>query len=121
MTGVEKQRLYEELQGIRHELKTLLDRIESVASHLEGQSQRTYILPVELEADVTGGYVVTSGVLSGLVTEGEDRGEALRNAREAAEGLLEVMLEDGDGLPSELAGYQPGDELTIIVSAFEPA
>jgi hypothetical protein len=31
------------------------------------------------------------------------------------------MLEDGDGLPSELAGYQPGDELTIIVSAFEPA
>jgi len=121
MLEVETQRLYEELQGIRHELKTLLDRVEAVAYRFERRGQRTYILPVMLEADETGGFVITSALLPGLVTEGDDREEALLNAREAAEGLLEVMLEDSDSLPSELNGYQPGDELVVIVGAFEMA
>lgn len=121
MLELETQRLYEELQGIRHELKTLLDRLESVAYRLERRGQRTYILPVMLEDDETGGYVITSALLPGLVTEGDNREKALLNAKEAAEGLLEVMLEDGDQLPSELNGYQPGDELVIVGGALEMA
>jgi predicted RNase H-like HicB family nuclease len=54
------------------------------------------------------------------VTEGDTRQEALSHAKEAAEGLLEVMLEDNDELPDELHGYQPGDTLTVVITAPEP-
>ena len=72
------------------------------------------VLPVLLEPDETGGYVVTSTLLPGLVTEGDTRQEALLHAMEAAEGLLEVMLEDGDEVPAELLGYQPGDLVVLM-------
>jgi predicted RNase H-like HicB family nuclease len=112
--------LYEDLQAVRQELKVLRERVEQLETYLGEKSQRTYVLPVLLEPDETGGYVVTSPFLPGLVTEGDTRQEALSHAKEAAEGLLEVMLEDNDELPDELHGYQPGDTLTVVITAPEP-
>lgn len=77
--------------------------------------QPIYYLPVFLEPDGIGGYVVTSPLLPGLVTEGENLSEAIQHAKDAAETLLTVMLEDGDPLPAELSHYQPGDKLFIVV------
>ncbi|HEX6385190.1 MAG TPA: type II toxin-antitoxin system HicB family antitoxin [Anaerolineae bacterium] len=111
---------YEDLHAVRDELKVLRERIEQLETRLGEKGQRTYVLPILLEPDETGGYVVTSTLLPGLVTEGDTRQEAMLHAREAAEGLLEVMLEDGDDLPAELLGYQPGDPLTIVIAAPEP-
>jgi len=113
--------LYEDLQTVRRELKILRERVEQLESRYDERGQRAYILPVLLESDETGGYVVTSTLLPGLVTEGDTYQQALLHAKEAAEGLLEVMLEDGDEVPAELLGYQPGDPLTIIAAAPEPA
>lgn len=113
--------LYEDLQTVRQELKVLRERVELLESRYGERGQRAYILPVLLEPDETEGYVVTNTLLPGLVTEGDTYHETLLHAKEAAEGLLEVMLEDGDELPAELLGYQPGDLLTIIVAAPEPA
>ncbi len=44
-----------------------------------------------------GGFTVTCPALPGLVTYGETLEEARQMARDAMEGLIEVMLEKGDG------------------------
>lgn len=77
--------------------------------------QSSYTLPLFLEPDGTGGYVVTSPLLPGLVTEGDNHSEAIQHAKDAAESLLAAMLEDGDPLPVELSRYLLGDELAILV------
>lgn len=46
-----------------------------------------------------GGYTVTCPALAGLVTYGETLDEARRMARDAMEGLIEVMLEKGEAIP----------------------
>src|ERR1700736_5508821 len=46
-----------------------------------------------------GGYTVTCPALPGLVTYGETIEEARDMARDAMEGLIEVMLEKGEALP----------------------
>lgn len=110
------EKVYEELQGIRRELIALRGQVQSLAARLgdKAETRPSYRLAVVLEPDEGGGYVVTSTVLPELVTEGDDREEALRNAKEAAEDLLEVMLEDRDELPADLQGYRPGDPLEIV-------
>ena len=46
-----------------------------------------------------GGYTVTCPALPGLVTHGNTFEEAQQMARNAMEGLIEVMVENGEPLP----------------------
>jgi predicted RNase H-like HicB family nuclease len=46
-----------------------------------------------------GGYTVTCPALPGLVTYGETLEEARQMARDAMEGLIDVMLEKGEAIP----------------------
>ena len=58
---------------------------------------RTYTFVFNPEPE--GGYTVTCPALPGLVTYGETIEEARRMARDAMEGLIEVMLEMGEAIP----------------------
>jgi antitoxin HicB len=58
---------------------------------------RTYIFAFDPEPE--GGFTVTCPALPGLVTYGETLEEARDMARDAMEGLLEVMLEQGERIP----------------------
>jgi antitoxin HicB len=55
---------------------------------------RTYTFVLNPEPE--GGFTVTCPALPGLVTYGETMDEARHMARDAMEGLLEVMLEQGE-------------------------
>src|SRR5438105_15954340 len=58
---------------------------------------RTYTFVFNPEPE--GGYAVTCPALPGLVTYGETIEDARRMARDAMEGLIEVMLEMGEAIP----------------------
>lgn len=58
---------------------------------------RTYTFVFAPEPE--GGYTVTCPALRGLVTYGESLDEAREMARDAMEGLVEVMLEQGEPVP----------------------
>ncbi len=64
---------------------------------------RIYNYTVVITPDVTGGYVVTCPALPGLVTQGETLEEARANAMEAIDLYLEVLLEDGEPIPQDVA------------------
>jgi predicted RNase H-like HicB family nuclease len=58
---------------------------------------RTYTFVFNPEPE--GGYTVTCPALPGLVTYGETMDEARSMARDAMEGLIQVMLEQGETVP----------------------
>jgi len=58
---------------------------------------RTYTFVFNPEPE--GGYTVTCPALPGLATYGETLQEARDMARDATEGLIEVMLEQGETVP----------------------
>jgi predicted RNase H-like HicB family nuclease len=58
---------------------------------------RTYTFV--FDPDPEGGFVVTCPALPGLVTHGETLDEARAMARDAMEGYIEVLVEDGEPLP----------------------
>ena len=58
---------------------------------------RTYTFVFNPEPE--GGYTVTCPALPGLVTYGVSLDEARAMARDAMEGLIEVMLENGETVP----------------------
>jgi predicted RNase H-like HicB family nuclease len=58
---------------------------------------RTYTFVFNPESE--GGFTVTCPALPGLVTYGETMEEARNMARDAMEGLIEVMLENAEMLP----------------------
>lgn len=58
---------------------------------------RTYTFVFNPEPE--GGFTVTCPALPGLVTYGETMDEARQMAREAMEGLIEVMREHGEAVP----------------------
>jgi antitoxin HicB len=58
---------------------------------------RTYTFVFNPEPE--GGYTVTCPALPGLVTYGKTIDEALAMARDAMEGLIEIMLEKAEALP----------------------
>ncbi len=72
-------------------------------------------LPVTLEPAEEGGYIVTSPVLEGLITEGDTLIEALIHAQEAACGLIEVMHEKGLPLPEEWRDIDPTQPFGVEV------
>ena len=67
---------------------------------------RTYIFAFDPEPE--GGYTVTCPALPGLVTYGETLQEAREMARDAMEGLIEVMLEQGESIPESDIPDSPG-------------
>jgi len=58
---------------------------------------RTYTFV--FDSDPEGGFVVTCPALPGLVTHGAPLEEARTMARDAMEGFIEVLVEDGESIP----------------------
>ena len=52
-----------------------------------------YKLPLVLEPQPEGGYVVTCPILPELITEGEDVQDALHNANDALTAIVEAWQE----------------------------
>src|SRR5947208_13668235 len=67
-----------------------------IAKAVEGMT-KTYAFVFSPEPE--GGYTVTCPALPGLVTYGETLPKARDMARDAMEGLIEVMLEKGETVP----------------------
>lgn len=61
-----------------------------------------YELPLILEPQPEGGYVVTCPLFPELVTEGETVGDAIPNANDALEALIEGFETLGRPLPGTL-------------------
>ena len=61
-----------------------------------------YKLPLVLQPQPEGGYVVTCPLLPELITEGESVEQALQNAKDALEALVEAYKHLGKPLPSVL-------------------
>jgi antitoxin HicB len=67
---------------------------------------RTYTFV--FDPDPEGGFVVTCPALPGLVTHGSTVEEAREMARDAMEGYIETLLEDGEPVPeSDMAEAAP--------------
>jgi antitoxin HicB len=61
-----------------------------------------YRIPLTLEPQPEGGFVVTSSALPELITEGDTVDEALANARDAFNVFLEIYEDNGKPLPPNL-------------------
>ena len=57
---------------------------------------------INLHPQPEGGYTVLVPALPEVVTEGDTREEAMANAREAIELILEVYREDGRDIPDDV-------------------
>jgi len=76
---------------------------------------KLFKLPLVLEPQPEGGYVVTCPLLPELVTEGDTVREALENAGDALEAVVEAFEELGRPLPpvlqpakkTPLSGWRP--------------
>ena len=71
-----------------------------------------YKLPLVLEPQPEGGYVVTCPLLPELITEGEDVQDALHNANDALAAIIEAFKDLKKPLPSVL---QPAQENTPLL------
>lgn len=69
--------------------------------------RKMYKLPLVLDPQPEGGYVVTCPFLPELITEGDTVPEALNNANDALSAIIEAMKELGCPLPPVL---QPAKE-----------
>jgi predicted RNase H-like HicB family nuclease len=58
---------------------------------------------VILEPNKSGGYTVTVPILSGCISEGDTKDEALVNVTEAIQLYIESLLADGEPVPCEKA------------------
>ena len=75
-------------------------------------------VPLILDPQPEGGYTVTSPLLRGLVTEGDTIAEALHNAQDAFQAVLEIYEELGHALPPELfVEYDAEEPLQIEILA----
>ena len=66
-----------------------------------------YKLPLVLEPQPEGGFLVTCPLLPELITEGETIQEALANANDALSAIIESMEEAGRPLPVVLRPSAP--------------
>ena len=57
---------------------------------------------VVLEPQVGGGFTVSVPALPEVVTEGDTQEEAMDNAREAIEAILEVYRDEGWDIPEDV-------------------
>ena len=72
---------------------------------------RIYKLPLVLDPQPEGGYVVTCPLLPELITEGDNIQDALQNANDALAAIVEALIELKQPLPSAL---QPAQENTPL-------
>ncbi|MEW6286340.1 MAG: type II toxin-antitoxin system HicB family antitoxin [Chloroflexota bacterium] len=72
---------------------------------------KIYKLPLVLEPQPEGGYVVTCPLLPELITEGETVQDALQNANDALAAIVEALKELHRPLPPVL---QPANENTPL-------
>jgi len=70
-----------------------------------------YKLPLVLEPQPEGGYVVTCPLLPELITEGEDVQDALQNANDALAAIVDAFKDLNQPLPAVL---QPAQENTPL-------
>ena len=59
-------------------------------------------IPLVLEPQSEGGYVVTSPLLPELITEGDSVSEALANAEDAFAAVVEIYEDQGRAMPSSI-------------------
>jgi predicted RNase H-like HicB family nuclease len=52
-----------------------------------------------LSQEADGGYVVVAPSLPGCISQGDTQEKALHNIRDAIEGYIAVLIEDGDPIP----------------------
>lgn len=71
----------------------------SLAQNREANASMTRTYTFVFDPEPEGGYTVTCPALPGLVTCGETLDEAKAMARDAMDGLIEIMLECGEALP----------------------
>ncbi|MBI4283936.1 MAG: type II toxin-antitoxin system HicB family antitoxin [Chloroflexi bacterium] len=57
---------------------------------------------VIIEKGRESGYMAYAPALKGCVSQGETKDKALKNLKEALEGYIEALLEDGLPVPSEV-------------------
>lgn len=57
---------------------------------------------IQMTSEPEGGYTVRVPALPPVVTYGATREEAVANAREAIEAVLEVYLEEGIAIPEDV-------------------
>jgi antitoxin HicB len=63
---------------------------------------REHQFTINLHPQPEGGYTVLVPALPEVVTEGDTREEAMANAREAIELVLEIYREDGRKIPDDV-------------------
>ncbi len=78
-----------------------------------------YKVPLLLEPQPEGGYVVTSPILPELVTEGDSVDEAIDHVRDALEAVIEIYEDLGRTLPPELHQHPRDDAIRfeLLVTA----
>ena len=79
-----------------------------------------YKLPLVLEPQPEGGYVVTCPLLPELVTEGNSVQDALANANDALAALLEAFAELGRPLPEVLQPSAEGAPMWVETAVAVP-
>jgi len=62
---------------------------------------KTLTYRIMLNEEPEGGYTVTVPALPGCITYGENLQHALEMAREAIEGYIEVLKEQGETVPDD--------------------
>ena len=72
-----------------------------------------YKLPLVLEPQPEGGYVVTCPLLPELITEGDDVQDALQNANDALAAIVDAFKQLKQPLPPALQPTQAGTPLWI--------
>ena len=73
----------------------------------------SYRLPIEVEPLETGRYLAVCPAIQGCHAEGDTIAEAIENLEDVARQLLELRLEDGMPVPSELV---EADSRTVVRS-----
>lgn len=64
-------------------------------------NHQTLQYTIVIQAAEEGGYVAFAPSLPGCMTQGETLEEARKNIKDAIEGYLSVLKEDGDPIPVE--------------------
>lgn len=72
-----------------------------------------YKLPLVLDPQPEGGYVVTCPLLPELITEGENVQDALQNANDALAAIVEAFQDMKQPLPSVLQPAQKDTPLWV--------
>jgi len=79
-------------------------RIEVPTARNRSVGRVRFVVALE---DSEDGFIVSScPALPGCYSQGRSREEALANIKEAIEGFVEVMLEDGETLPPRLEFHE---------------